>query len=292
MKRILLLAVVVAGTLAVGGCTASQESAEATPAKNLEQWVLPLDQFASSTSGLRDYVENLMVADCLGKQGIDWPVPWRPLDASQVSPSYTAGGARLFTETIATRYGYHLIPVVYQGREEQREASTQIAALVQRDPSVDDKSTACLDKARITIPLPSMENYNYATLSAAAVFDASLQDDAVLTATQAWQTCIDRAGFGGLADSPVDMPGEAKFMEWDLGAPSDVVPISAEEIRMATADATCRLSSGWSEALYDASYSRQVALVKENADKLNRIRDELKQDQERLLDTAAKYAPK
>jgi len=293
MKRPLLLAGVLTVTIAVGGCSAGKGSAEGAPAKNLEQWALPLDQYAAiQTTALRDYAENLMVARCLSNQGVEWPVPWRPLDAPAVSASYSTGGARLFDENIATKYGYHRIPIVYEGKAEVRKASDAINALAQRDPSIDEKSNACLEEARKTIPVPPVEDYNYATVSAVAIDDASLRDATVLAATRKWRDCINRAGLGGLADSPQDMPGDAKSDEWRLGEPSDPVPISPEEIRTATADAKCRTSSHWSQALYDADYTAQVAFVKKNADKLNRIRDELAKDKERLLAAATKYAPK
>lgn len=88
------------------------------------------------------------------------------------------------------------------------------------------------------------------------------------------------------------MPGDAKAELWKLGDPPGSTPVSTEEIRTATADAKCRASSGWSQALYDAEYDAQVAFVKKNADKLDRIRDELAEDKKRLLAAATKYAPK
>lgn len=153
MKRPLLLAAALAMSAGVlCSCSADRASTPHTPAKSLERWALPLDQYADQNSALREYAENLMVARCLAKQGIEWPVPWRPLDAPALSPSYTAGGARLFDEKIAAGYGYHRIPIVYEGREQQRKAFDEINAMVDRDPSIGEKSDACLSEARKTIP--------------------------------------------------------------------------------------------------------------------------------------------
>jgi hypothetical protein len=296
MKRLLLLAVAVVSLIALSGCTAAPSRPDAAvtgiPAKNLEQWTLPLDQFVDSSEPLRSYVENLMVSDCLGEQGEDWPVPWQPLDRPAMSPSITASGSQLFDEKIAAQYGYHWIPLTYKGQAEQLAAFKATSALVQRDPTIRVKFDACLDKVRKKVPLPPREDLIYAFNSGLQIRSSSEEAPIVKAAAKTWQACIDAAGFGGLADMPSQMPGETKRNEWRLGGGTTPSPISAEERRTASADATCRTSSGWSQTLYDMQYATQAAFVKKNADKLNRIRDALKNDRQRLLAAATKYAPK
>jgi hypothetical protein len=292
MKPLLLLTVACLSVIAVSGCTAgpSQPDASVTgmPAKNLERWALPLDQFVEQSYGLRDYVENLMVSRCLGKQGVDWPAPWQPLDRGGLGPSITPGGTQLFDEKIAAQYGYHQIPVTYKGQAEWLAAFKAASAIVQRDPSVGPKFDACLEEVRKTVPLLPMEDLNYAFNSGLQIRSSSEEDAAVKAATKKWRTCIDAAGFGGLADSAEDMPGERKMAEWVSGGSE----VSSEERRTATADAQCRTSSGWSQVLYDRQYAKQVTFVTKNADRLDRIRGELKKEREGLLAAASKYAPK
>lgn len=292
MKPLLLLTVACLSVIAVSGCTAgtSQPNASVTgmPAKNLEQWTLPLDQFVEQSEGLRNYVEALMVSRCLGKQGVDWPAPWQPLDRPGLGPSYTASGVRLFDETIAAQYGYHRIPSNYKGQAEWVEAVNTGNQLVQRDPTIGPKFDACLKEVRKEVPLLPMEDLNYASNSGLQIRSSSEEDAAVKVATTKWRACIDAAGLGGLADSPEDMPGEPKIAEWLSGGSE----VSSEERRTATADAKCRTSSGWSQALYDTVYAKQVTVVTKNADRLDRIRGELKQERESLLAAASKYAPK
>ncbi|QAY60181.1 hypothetical protein ET475_09395 [Microbacterium protaetiae] len=292
MKRPLALAALLAAALFATGCAAGSEPKGDSPAKNIEQWALPLDQFAYQTSSLRDYAENLMVARCLGEEGIDWPAPWRSLDAVDENPSYTASGHRLFDATIAAKYGYHRIPATYKGQEEQRAALLKTNAMVQADPTLADKSDACLASARKTIPVPSNEDLNFVLSAANTISDTSEQSAKVRAVQAKWHECIAAAGLGGLADNPDQMPGDEKSEEWRLGDPAGSSSPFTEEIKVATADAGCRASSGWSQALYDAEYAGETEFVKKNADKLDLIRDELAADKKRLTAAATEYAPK
>lgn len=298
MKRPLVLAAVLAGVVVLSACTAGQPSSTGgvgagIPAKNEAQWVLPLDQFADQSSALRDYVDQLMVGNCLGKEGVDWPVPWQPLNRPAVSASFTAGGSRLFTEKIAAQYSYHTIPVTYRGKAAWAAAFMTTSAMVNRDPSIGVKFDACLTQVRKKVPVPPTDDLNYATISGSAIYEAGLQEAKVRAATAKWRSCIDAAGFGGLAQTPAQMPGPARAEQWKLGEPSTTASLVSEaERRTASADATCRASSGWSRALYDAEYARQVTFVKKNADRLDRVRRELAKDRARLLAAATQYAPK
>jgi hypothetical protein len=260
------------------------------PAKDLSRWTLPLDQYSFTSGPLREYADALMESRCLTTKGVNWQVPWQPLDrSSDLGPSFTAGGARLFNEKIAAQYGYHIIPVTYQGQQQWVQAGQELEAMTQRDPNVGVEVEACLAQTLKTIPNLPVEDQNYETEAAAESSESSLQDPSVESATTKWQSCIAAAGFGGLADTPVKMPGEAKSPLW-LAHGVSPQP-SAAEVQTAVADATCRVSSGWSQAFYDAQYARQVAFVRKNADRLDRVRAELKKDHDRLVAAATKYAP-
>lgn len=260
------------------------------PAKDISRWTLPLDQFSFTSGPLREYSDALMESRCLATKGVNWQEPWQPLDRpSDLGPSFTAGGERLFNEKIAAQYGYHTIPVTYQGQQQWLQADQELEAMTQRDPNVGVEVEACLAQTLKVIPNLPVEDQNYALGAAGEIYESSLQDPSVESATTKWQSCIAAAGFGGLADTPAKMPGDAKGAQW-LAHGVSPQP-SAAEIQTAVADAKCRVSSGWSQAFYDAEYARQVAFVRKNADRLDRIREELTKDHDRLVAVATKYAP-
>lgn len=296
LRTVLAVASVVLLAFGLSGCAAgsshtptSDASDAGMPAKDLSRWTLPLDQFAYTSGPLREYSDALMESRCLTTKGVNWQEPWQPLDRSDLGPSYTAGGARLFNEKIAAQYGYHTIPVTYQGQQQWVQARQELKAMAQRDPNVGVEVDACLAQTLKMIPNLPVEDQNYATEAASGISESSLQGPSVESATTKWQSCIAAGGFGGLADTPAKMPGEAKSAQW-LAHGVSLQP-SAAEVQTAVADAKCRVSSGWSQAYYDAEYARQVAFVRKNADRLDRVREELKKDHDRLIAATTKYAP-
>ena len=76
-----------------------------------------------------------METPCMAEKGVEWPTPWQPLDRKNVSPSFTAGGARLVTEEIAAKYGYETIPYTYDGQAEWRKSVAEVNQILRDDPS-------------------------------------------------------------------------------------------------------------------------------------------------------------
>ena len=66
---------------------------------------------------------------------------------------------------------------------------------------------------------------------------------------------------------------------------------TAEEIRQATFDARCQASSGYLRALYDAEWERQIPLLRDNADALERVKAQNAAYENRLAQIIGDHAP-
>lgn len=100
------LALVISASLA--GCSGSiAEDDSAT--KNQAAWKMPLDEFYVYSVELDNYAEQLLIAECLGDQGYDWPVPWQDTEYPQAE-GFNSIGYRLFTPELAKKWGYGFAP--------------------------------------------------------------------------------------------------------------------------------------------------------------------------------------
>lgn len=276
---------IVAAMLA--GCTATPAAQPALPPKNFEKWALPLDQFTDN-EGSESYAAALVERPCYARHGIDWPVPWQPADIPWMSPSFTPGGHKLFNAELAAGYGYHTIPNDYEGRAEWRQFATQeVNEIVDATPGFEDIYHKCVAEGRQKLPLPSDEAIYYVGQARVGMSDKARESKPVKDAEKKWKTCIARAGHGGYADDPYDMPGDPAAGNWDISNIDTVA--SPEEKAVATADAACRDESGWSKALYEQEWKLQAEFVTQNADRLLRIRTELEQQHTRVQKIIAEH---
>ncbi len=244
---------------------------------------MPVDAYLPTSLDIVAYAENVLVSECLSAAGYSWDVPDYDVDAPLPVTENSAHRA-LFTEEIAARWGYLAAP------------TTQVNAAAQAELAASELPTGsaelftpCLDAVRADeLPLASGQASSFAASLGSAADQAALLDSTVLSAGTDWRACMAPLGISDLPDSPADMPTATLKQAFGRGSTGvdvdlgELVP-SVYEVEVATADAACRESSGWTQARYEAEWSRQVTAVQENADALERIRVENEEVEARAL---------
>lgn len=248
---------------------------------------MPLDDYVYSHTIQTDYAEDLLTRPCMTEKGYDWAVPWRNLEALQ-SESYNHIGLRLFNLGLASQFGYHSAPNTDPSAVARMEVVRQHATI----PADEDAAlTACLAEVRKTLPVLPLDAQNAANYSNDAL-DEARTSDVVVKAAADWRACMEPEGIADLPANPDEMPTPGLSQQFGLVGDGEAESaITAEEIRIATADATCQESSGFKQALYDQEWSNQIAVMAANADDLARIRDLLSENKKRVLDIIAQNAP-
>jgi hypothetical protein len=274
--------------LLLAGCSSAPPDALDLPAKNIDQWVMPLDEFVTSMAGQRDYAEALLIEPCMTKAGFEFPVPWQSFGRDD-NASYSPTGQRLFSIELAAEYGYHAAPSGWEGKDEWRAFGEKVNALAESTKGYDDMLDSCRTDARTRIPLPSDDAMYYGASSTSQSYTEALLDPTVQAAVPGWTSCMKDAGFSDVEADPADMPGDALSEEWQLPIPGTVA--GDEEIAMATADAQCSMDSGWTEAVYEAEWDWQVEFVAANQDRLIRVRQELDKTVDALQKVIRENAP-
>ncbi|MFI2753967.1 hypothetical protein ACGIF2_11075 [Cellulomonas sp. P22] len=276
--------------LSVSACSGSDADADvssvagALPAKDIDRWVMPVDQYVPQHQLMLDYAENVLVSECMAAAGYTWAVPAFDIHAP-ASPTSNAVNRQLFGQEIAATWGYLPAPST------QQNAAAQEAAVTQPLPEgSDDQFWQCVSDVRADqLPPASSEAMNFASSLGMAADQAVRVDSDVLAAADRWSACMEPLGISDLPDVPSEMPSESLRSQFGRGErAAEAVPpaestASAREIEIATFDAACRDSSGWSEARYEAEWELQVTAVQQNVDVLERILDENREVEERAL---------
>jgi len=276
----------VAATIAALILTATACSATPTPqasvdlpAKDQAAWVMPLDQF--HVAGLEQVVtaaENVLIAECLAKSGVEWPVTHDDVEAQLTwkSSSHTWSNIPLMTKESAEKWGYGFEPEGGAAVQAKHRAQLKkLNAVAAATPGFDALFTPCLTAARKQLP-PSPENVNQLNWYAADARDAAANEKDVRDAAARWRACLQKAGYSGLPNSPVDaMPtdalrAQAGIPTGDLSDGGAIAPATPQEITLALADVACRDSSGWAKAQYAAEWDQEVKILNKNADRIVR----------------------
>jgi hypothetical protein len=283
--------------VAITGCSThpgtNTAAAGNLPAKNISQWVMPLDQYiqTEAESHAHDYAEALLQEPCMAKSGYAWNVPWQDT-SSFGSASLNAAGRSVFNPSLAGEWGYHLAPTT----------DTSLAAWHAWEPqtinlSASEQSTfdSCLQQSRKQLPLLPGNDLNFASGLGQSAFEDAQHDSKVTAAAAKWRQCMAPAGVSDLPQTPATMPSDSVVHEFgiDNGQIPVAAPIvSAAEKKLAVMDANCRVSSGYQQAAYTAEWDAQVALVGKNADQLSRVASALKKNNAQVAAVVAAHAPK
>ncbi|WP_166880175.1 hypothetical protein [Salinibacterium sp. ZJ450] len=282
-------------TAFLSGCAGGPAIADLNlPAKDRASWVMPLDDYYfPSSSQIESYAENLLVSECMREAGFQWPIMPESLEDADYE-----GMMSILTLEVAQTWGYHEAPSAE--RAARIENFTKMNTLAQSQPGFDTVITPCVHgvRAEHSVLGGVSKSVNFIAPSYWQTAEDAATTDTVKAAADAWRDCLDKAGYGGAPDSPLDgMPTEE--MRVQLGIPGYAPgvdgppepPLTEMEIALATADVQCRESSGWTQAQYDAQWDRQVEFIRDNADRLSSDRETWLKDRQVLLELIAKHAP-
>ncbi|MGZ0712567.1 hypothetical protein ACWPKO_29940 (plasmid) [Coraliomargarita sp. W4R53] len=301
-RRLAWLAIAVGALFVVSGCATPTgpgtkpllaEVSDVTPAlvKNRDAWAMPLDSMRFRADNTVNYAENLAIAPCLSKSGYEWPVPWQ--DASELaSPSLSPVGGWLFTPETAAVSGYHLATK----QTESTKLWDVFVKSVERFSSnseFDAMYSSCLADVRKSMPMPSVEDQLFVADLVAHSADAALLEESVSAAATRWRTCMETAQISDVSSHPSDMPSQQLRKKFDLldGPAPAVQEVTPLEIRVATADAKCAETSGYSQALYNAQWKLQEEMLAQETDRLVWIYDQVTEQRLAALDIIGRLAP-
>lgn len=262
-------AAALAGLLAVAlcsGCTSHEREALPLPEKNTDKWTMPLDPYGVGDATVTDYAEGLLVKPCMEASGFAYDVPWIDINAAPTGTG-SVTGEHLFSESIASEWGYHVPPSNQPNAAQLGELSS---APLTSDAQA--RLSSCLDEARKTVPAPDGVDQIATSLSSAAR-DAAMADVTVLSAAEKWRECMAPQGISDLPALPLEMPSPSLAERFGLSSADLSSSPSAEEIAVATADAACQESSGFRQTLYDTEWDKQVVALRDNADALVRAKE-------------------
>jgi hypothetical protein len=271
-KRVTLAAVVavVAGVVAYGIPAHAAYALPDLPAKDVDAWTMPLDRYVPVGETSSAYALVLVAQQCMVEAGYDdHVVPWRDVAAGDRAGELSTNGSlrlRAFDLATAETRGYHAASVIDAGAAAWSEFSAQPWTTGRSD-----QFDTCVRRARATVP--SMDDHHDRTQSLVRLNNAAFEgarDDPTVTATwDDWRGCMQDSRVGDVASDPSGMPTLEMVDRFET-LDSSTSPTD-DEIEIATADARCRESSGYRDALYEAEWQRQLTVPHDDGELLSGI---------------------
>lgn len=255
---------------------------------------MPLDEFIVYSPDLGNYVEQLLIGNCLEERGRAWPVPWQNTDFP-ARQDQNRIGYRLFDERTALAWGYHQAPEADPLSVRLWREFSDVTDPSLSDPDFMQDFDDCSDSVRSTEASKNwfrdVDGWNYVNDLAVQAADVTAQDPEIKEVNLRWHECLSgRVDFAVPSDVR-QMPTQEVSQRFGLTGPEASVTASVEEIAVAVADAECRTSSGLAELRYDREWEEQQKLLDANRDQLERIRAEAKAHHRVLLESIAANAP-
>ncbi len=268
-----------------GGVPAYQVSATPAPGEVLGvvkdplTWSLPFDRVLDGNlARLEQHASDLLVDQCMAEAGFD---DYELMNSSAVPFPETSphGNATLFNVAIAQKYGYRMAPDPSY-KISWEKIDLQGGGYYDNKPeSFKNQWYACLDEVQVELHGPPTTEYLEVDENGPIPIESQLNRFMVDTsspelqaAAEQWRTCMAPQGISDLPEEPweagtLDLPESlmTRLDYWPTGDPS------AGEISVATADAQCRESSGWTNLLYEATWDQQAAFVAANETEINGI---------------------
>jgi hypothetical protein len=296
MRRTLQSGAIVAAVSAVlllTGCSAAGSTAD-LPQKNEARWRLPLDQYQRPLVDPVTDAEQLLIQSCMQEKGYSWSVLVTSVDGKP-GESWNPVRRKLFDRELAKKYGYrNSNELAFSAADAQQwtdfdRANRKVGA------SASTQVDTCLSAARRQIGVSGGRSpYDLAEQLASVAYSDALDSKDVHDAARAWQKCMADVGVPDLPESPTDMPPDSVSAPGgvDYGAaPNQPITVSEEERRVAIADAGCRETTGYSEALYTSEWDAQASAMTSRADDLARYGAEAKKQQRAAEKVVANHAP-
>ena len=218
--------------------------------RDLAAYALPLDEVSISSSTWPNYVENVLVKNCMDLKGVEWTIPAAP-DINGATPKSTNQfGRRIFNQKVASELGYR-----------QDGGATKEQLELNGRKLTDQQQTAfneCVAKMRKEVPAPPQSLvFDYAS----AAYSSTMADPDVLDATEKWKRCLSEQGYGQYvegADNYGDVAVKVLEELYGTDSPTSDQPVVAKEIEIATADAKCQESTGYFTVVYATEYDEQL----------------------------------
>lgn len=295
---------VASGTMRTSEATSASEAMPGLPEKDLAHWVMPMDEYSPEVlMHLSNYAENRRMETCLSSEGFSWPIPVEPTDdASYFTFPKNKSSFPALTVEIAKQFGYtaNYMPGIWL--EDGLQTNTKLNRIAESSPGFEPVFRACLDASRTTFDVNKLSDiYNTMSMWRYEESKGVPQEPAVKKASASWKKCISAAGYDVSISAPVgdegeQMPTQKLGIELGFYAPppskfptngrtygdTEVDPDTAgprrstpAEIELAVADATCRDSSGWTKAYYEAQWDAQVRVVQNHADQLKTMKADI-----------------
>lgn len=263
----------VAGTLllSAAACATAQPTPERAPAgvTSVSQLVLPFDAYKPTPEqrAVLGNAHNHLVVRCMRRRGL---TVTPPAETAAELAAIDPGNSRRYgvVDTgAAERYGYHL------ARPPSPDTSAAWAAKLPKHTRHRLYGTAadrgCLDRASSTLDGGAPKaDWSWLGLQDSLTLEQAAKAPKVIAAVRRWQSCMSQAGHSypapeaAIADS-----------RWDLDKPR----ITEEEKQTATADTTCKWSSGLVAAWFAADAELQRALVRDNGERFTALAANLRE---------------
>ncbi len=238
--------------------------------KDPTTWSLPFDRvYGGSLLRLQVYASDILVDQCMSNAGFD-DFEVLTISSAPFPETQPHGNATLFNVEIAQKYGYRMAPD--PGYKPSRENidlhgggyyDNKPEAFKNQLYTCQDEVQLELSGPRPTAEVPVDEGGNIPIESQLNRFTVDTSSPQLQEAAAQWRTCMAPQGIADLPQEPWateirrEMPESLQTrLNFQLtGQPS------ADEIAVATADAQCRESSGWTSLLYEATWNQQAAFI-------------------------------
>jgi len=236
--------------------------------KDPTTWSLPFDRvYGGPLLRLQVYASDILVDQCMSNAGFD-DFEVLTISSAPFPETQPHGNATLFNVEIAQKYGYRMAPD--PGYKPSRENidlhgggyyDNKPEAFKNQLYTCQDEVQLELSGPRPTAEVPVDEGGNIPIESQLNRFTVDTSSPQLQEAAAQWRTCMAPQGIADLPQEPWateirrEMPESLQTrLNFQLtGQPS------ADEIAVATADAQCRESSGWTSLLYEATWNQQAA---------------------------------
>lgn len=308
-RRAIIVLAVATLVAPIAGCATPPAAATGPmpdlPPKDAARWVMPMDEYSAALLvPLVSYAENRRMETCLNKEGFSWPIPVEPTDsASYLAFPKNVSAFPALTVAIAKQYGY--TAPYWPGPDSDPHTMVELNRIAESSPGLDPTLLACREESRKTFDGGKASDiFNTASMWRWDAAKQAYQDPAVQKSGAAWKRCLGDAGYHVSIPAPISndewMPTQKLGEKLGIykphptvapqphggliqargdteGDPDKFEPVmpTPAEIELAVADATCRDSSGWTRAYYEAQWDAEVAVVQNHADQLKTMKADI-----------------